>query len=213
MLRKLRPRSAYDVMAALALFLVVAGGSAYAVVAANQVNSNSIVNGQVKNQDLATNSVGSGKIKPGGVKVSDLGANSVVSSKVGNNVLTGADINEGTLSGVNASSLGGIPGNTFLHSLTSRTYESPKNSTAVKDRFLSCPAGTSVVGGGAGVYEVDSGGNQVLNDDIDVHLVLSHSSPVITSTVQAWYARAVETDAVAANWFLDVEVICAEPRD
>jgi hypothetical protein len=33
MLRKLRPRSAYDVMAALALFLVVSGGTTFAVVA------------------------------------------------------------------------------------------------------------------------------------------------------------------------------------
>lgn len=30
MLAKLRPRSVYDVMAALSLFLLVAGGSAYA---------------------------------------------------------------------------------------------------------------------------------------------------------------------------------------
>jgi len=209
MLRKLRPRSAYDVMAALALFLVVAGGSAYAVVAANQVNSASIINGQVKNRDLATNSVGSGKIKPRGVKNSDLGNNSVSTGKVGPNALNGGDIVESSLLGVNATHLGGIPSNVALHSLTNRDYQSPATSTGVKDRFLSCPAGTKVVGGGAGVFEVDSGGNQVLNDNIDPDLVLSHSSPVITSTTQAWYARAVETDAVAANWFLDVEVICA----
>jgi len=50
MLTKLRPQSAYDVMAALALFLVVAGGTAYA---ANTVFSSDIVDGEVRNPDLA----------------------------------------------------------------------------------------------------------------------------------------------------------------
>jgi hypothetical protein len=210
MLRKLRPRSAYDVMAALALFLVVAGGSAYAVVAANQVNSNSIINGQVKNQDLATNSVGTGKIKPHGVKISDLGTNSVSSEKVGADALNGGDVDESSFVGVNASQLGGVASGEFLHGLTTRTAETAKNSTAIKDRFVQCPSGTKVVGGGAGVYEVNGSGNPVLSTDSDEDLALSHSSPVITSTNQAWYARGVETDAVSQNWFVDVEVICAD---
>jgi hypothetical protein len=210
MLRKLRPRSAYDVMAALALFLVVAGGSAYAVVAANQVNSNSIINGQVKNQDLATNSVGTGKIKPHGVKISDLGTNSVSSEKVGADALNGGDVDESSFVGVNASQLGGVASGEFLHGLTTRTAETAKNSTAIKDRFVQCPSGTKVVGGGAGVYEVNGSGNPVLSTDSDEDLALSHSSPVITSTNQAWYARGVETDAVSENWFVDVEVICAD---
>jgi hypothetical protein len=51
MLAQLRPRSAYDVMAALALFLVIAGGTAYA---ANTVFSSDIVDGEVKVADLGT---------------------------------------------------------------------------------------------------------------------------------------------------------------
>ena len=51
---KFRPRSAYDVMAALALFLVIAGGSAYA---ANTVFSTDIVDGQVKAQDIGAAAV------------------------------------------------------------------------------------------------------------------------------------------------------------
>jgi hypothetical protein len=99
MLAKLRPRSAYDVMAALALFLVVTGGTAFAVVAANQVNSQSIVNGQVKNEDLAPNSVGTGKIADGSIGNADLAPNSVGTGKVADNSLTGADINVNTLPG------------------------------------------------------------------------------------------------------------------
>ena len=55
MLRKLRPRSAYDVMAAIAFFIAIAGGSAYAAatigssdIKNDAVRSNHIKNGQVK---------------------------------------------------------------------------------------------------------------------------------------------------------------------
>src|SRR2546423_8584217 len=97
MLRKLRPRSAYDVMAALALFLVVTGGTAFAVVAANQVNSASIIDGQVKAKDIANGSIGPFKIKNAGVANSNLGPGSVTSAKVADNSLTGTDINSSTL--------------------------------------------------------------------------------------------------------------------
>ena len=108
MLRKLRPRSAYDVMAALALFLVVTGGTAFAVVAANQVNSASIIDKQVKRRDIADGAIGPFKIKPGGIANFNLGPGSVDSGKVSNNSLTGADIDEGTLAQVpDSARLGG----------------------------------------------------------------------------------------------------------
>jgi hypothetical protein len=69
MLAKLRPRSAYDVMAALALFVALSTGGAYA---ANTVFSTDIVDGEVKTPDLASGSVN-------GTKVVD-------------NSLTGADV-------------------------------------------------------------------------------------------------------------------------
>jgi hypothetical protein len=91
MLTRLRPRSAYDVIAALALFLVVTGGTAFAVVAANQVNSASIVDGEVKNPDLANDSVGPAKVK--------------------DDSLRGADVNEATLGTVpNADLVDGLNG-------------------------------------------------------------------------------------------------------
>jgi hypothetical protein len=61
-------------MAALALFLVVAGGSAFAVVAADQVNSDSIIDGQVKNRDLASDSVGPAKVIDGSLLKEDFKA-------------------------------------------------------------------------------------------------------------------------------------------
>ncbi|MFL5898234.1 MAG: hypothetical protein ACJ76D_07180 [Solirubrobacterales bacterium] len=72
MLRKLRPRSAYDVMAAITFFIVVASGSAYAAATIGSGNikndavlSRHIKNGQVKNLDLGPNSVRTGKVADG----------------------------------------------------------------------------------------------------------------------------------------------------
>jgi hypothetical protein len=97
MLRRLRPRSAYDLMAALALFLVVAGGTAFAFAAANSVNSASIKDKEVKTPDLADNSVGPFKLKSPGVAKANLGAGSVDSSKVSDGSLTGSDIAPGAI--------------------------------------------------------------------------------------------------------------------
>jgi hypothetical protein len=92
MLSKLRARVTYaNVVATLALFLVL-GGGAYAVVIApkNSVVSKSIKNGQVKTRDLA--------------------ANSVNGAKVAADSLTGADVNESSLrlSNVIARPTGGV---------------------------------------------------------------------------------------------------------
>jgi hypothetical protein len=116
MLRKLRPRSAYDVIALLALFIAVGGGTAFAVVAANQVNSASIIDKQVKARDLADHSIGPFKIKTGGVANANLGPGSVDSGKVSNESLTGTDVNESTLSGIGTGAVFG--GNTDNPSLT-----------------------------------------------------------------------------------------------
>jgi hypothetical protein len=95
MWRSLRPRSAYDVMAALALFLVVAGGTAYALAAANSVDSASIIDGEVRNRDVAANAIGSGKV------IADS--------------LRGEDIDESTLGAVpNSNRLGGQPASAFV---------------------------------------------------------------------------------------------------
>ena len=97
-------------MGALALFLVLTGGVAYA---ANTVLSTDIVNDQVYSADvrndtlagggltgadLRSNSVGNTEIADGGVRSPD----------VQNEALTGADIAESTLQNVNAGKVGGL---------------------------------------------------------------------------------------------------------
>ena len=86
----------------LALFLVIAGGTAYA---ANTVSSTDIINGEVKSVDIGNNEVRSVDVRDdslagGGLGHVDLKAGSVRSSEVGADSLTGADVQESSLVGV-----------------------------------------------------------------------------------------------------------------
>ena len=86
-------------MGALTLFLVIAGGTAYA---ANTVGSTDIINGQVKTPDLAGAAVTTAKIATAGVTASDLAPDSVSGNKVVGNSLSGTDVYESTLAKVPA---------------------------------------------------------------------------------------------------------------
>ena len=80
MYSRLRSRLTYaNVMSSLAFFLALGGGAAYA---ANTVFSTDIVDGEVKNADIAPSSVGNGKIID----------NSVTGTDVSDGSLTGADL-------------------------------------------------------------------------------------------------------------------------
>jgi hypothetical protein len=115
MLAKLRPRSAYDVMAVLSLFLVVAGGSAYAT--HELILSSDIVDGEVKTPDIANAAVvtdkiaqaavTSGKVKNDNLTGGDILDESLAGLDVADNSLKGADVDEATLDQVPAAVLGG----------------------------------------------------------------------------------------------------------
>jgi hypothetical protein len=97
-LARLRPRITYaNVVATLALFLAIGGGTAFALVAANQVNSESIIDGEVKNPDIAADSVGTGKLFDGSVLRPDIGDNAVGSGELVNDSATGDDIAAGAI--------------------------------------------------------------------------------------------------------------------
>lgn len=79
MLNRLRPRSAYDVMAAVAFFIAIAGGGAYAAatIGSNAIKNDAVLtrhikDGEVRRSDLAANSIATGKIADGQVFRSDL---------------------------------------------------------------------------------------------------------------------------------------------
>jgi hypothetical protein len=98
MVSRIRSRLTYaNVVASLALFLVLSGGTAVALTGSNTVFSDDIVNGQVKATDLGPGSVGG--------------------SEVQDNSVTGADVKESSLARVpqagNAGSLDGLDSTHF----------------------------------------------------------------------------------------------------
>src|SRR5215208_5605913 len=106
MLDKLRPRSVYDLMAAIACFGVVAGGTAYAadtIGSSDVINesllSEDIKNGEVRFSELANSSVGTFKVIDNSLQAADLAADSVTGSEVANSSLTGNDVDTGSLFG------------------------------------------------------------------------------------------------------------------
>ena len=96
-----------NVCSFLALTIAMGTGGAYA---ANTVFSTDIVDGEVKNADIAGNSITSNRIYPGSVTNTDIGADAVDASKVLDGSLGGADIANSSLTGddVASSSLTGI---------------------------------------------------------------------------------------------------------
>jgi hypothetical protein len=93
MLRKLRPRSVFDVMAVIAFVIALAGGTAYA---ANTVRTGDIVDNEVFTTDVRDDTLGFG-----GLTHPDLGPGSVRSSEVLNDSLTRFDIGGGQVDSFN----------------------------------------------------------------------------------------------------------------
>jgi hypothetical protein len=104
MLRKLRPRSIYDVFALLALLVAVGGTSAYA---ANEWTGANIVDGSLTGQDVFDNTVGGADITNESLRSTDIASGAVTSSElapfsinegdIGSNVIDSRHINNGSL--------------------------------------------------------------------------------------------------------------------
>jgi hypothetical protein len=78
-----------NVCSLLALTIAIGTGGAYA---ANTVFSTDIVDGEVKNADIAGNSITSNRIYPGSVTNTDIGADAVDGSKVFDASISAADL-------------------------------------------------------------------------------------------------------------------------
>ena len=148
LLRKLRPRITYaNVVATLALFLTLGGGTAFAIVAANQVNSESIIDGEVKNRDLAPNSVGSGKIVD----------RSVLGFDVADDSLTTRQIIEGQLTKVPRAAVADEAGTVFAANVDAFLPLSGPGERALLR--LNLPAGAYLIFGKLVVREVKRSGD------------------------------------------------------
>ena len=160
MLAKLRPRSAYDVMAALALFVAVSTGGAYAAntvfstdivdgevkapdIASSAVQTSEINNGAVINSKLGASAVNSVKVQDGSVATADLAGNAVNGAKVLDNSLTGTDVLDNALKGADIaeSSLGQVPVATLGglgRSAASADWCDPPKSTPESTIWVRC---------------------------------------------------------------------------
>jgi hypothetical protein len=93
MRKRIRGRLTYaNVIATLALFLVLGGGTAAALDGSNTVFSDDIVNDQVFPADVRNDT-----LTGGGLTAADLRPASVGTSEVTDDALTGSDVNESTL--------------------------------------------------------------------------------------------------------------------
>jgi hypothetical protein len=84
-------------MGALSLFLVVAGGTAYA---ANTIGSGDIIDGQVKEIDIGQGAVATAELKNDAVTSAKVLNETLVGPDVRDNALKGVDIDESTLSSI-----------------------------------------------------------------------------------------------------------------
>lgn len=109
---KKRP-SPTTVIAMLALFLAVGGATAIALPGTNTVDSGDIKNGQVKTKDLKGNSVSSGKVKPDTLTGADIQEGSLSTVPSANNANNADNANQATNAN-NAANLGGDPPSTYL---------------------------------------------------------------------------------------------------
>lgn len=169
---KFRPSPAL-VISCVALFLALAG-SAFAI-GKNTVRSAQIVDGTIRTVDLRDNAVAAGKIAPDAVDSTEIAENGVDSSDVAPDTLTAGDLGAASVTSsevadqsLTANDLGpNSVGSSEIQTGAIRSSElgpiiEVSNSTPIKAGdnatvSVQCPAGTTVISGGAtaGLYKVN----------------------------------------------------------
>jgi hypothetical protein len=160
--------------------------------AAALVTGAQIKNNTVASVDLKNNSAGS----------VDILNNSLKSIDVKDGSLLAADFAAGQLAGGPAGPVGpagpqgppGPQGSPGLAALEVVSLAGASNSLPVKQVNASCPAGKTLIGGGAHIWNAGS------------DVALDESYPATDTT---WRATAYEVIATGANWHLEAYAICA----
>src|SRR5262245_33390802 len=163
----------------------------------DSVGTSALRDGAVTSPQVADGAIGRGQLADG----------AVTGRKVARRSLTAAQIDQATLTAVpgaarakaadsagDASELGGVSASRFLRDLTAERAQTATSTLAVKGPLTaSCPAGTTVVGGGAAV-------------DGAARVAITTSAPEGDG---AWTARAAAIDTPSSPWRLVVTAVCA----
>ena len=157
-------------MGALALFPVIAGGTAYA---ANTVGSDDIIDGQVKSADIGNNQVQSVDVRDQAIASSDLAVGSVANDEI---------------------RVGAIPD----HLEDPIIVSSGSNTTTAKEVLVPCEFGGDNVTGGGFVISGPGGSNVPnvaiqRNYAVDDHTWLVRA--VVTSGTPEWQLTGIATCA------------------
>lgn len=139
-----------NVVAFVALFVAL-GGSVYAAgkISGSQIKPNSLPGNRVKAKTLTAK-----QIKPGTLTGAQIHSATIGAKQIEPNSITGAQINQSTLTAVTASSITNVQ---YAVANVSISSSSVKGTTGTAN----CPAGTSVIGGGATVNDEE---NAYVND-------------------------------------------------
>jgi hypothetical protein len=198
----------------ISLFLVLSGGTAYALNGSNTVFSDDIVNGEVQNADLGANSVGTGKVVDGTLVGADVKDNSVTGTDVADNSLGSADIAGLTGADVADNTLGsedvrqeGLRGEDIDEATLDLDYEQVSStgtwdSAAAKSHTVYCPTGTALITGGGFITTYQEGFTPAAITGI---LPKTDSAPHRVTV----YAEETES-GWTTNWKITATAICTQ---
>jgi hypothetical protein len=93
---RIRAHLRSNVVGYIALFLVLTGGSAYALDGSDTVFSDDIVNGEVHTGDLGGGAVNSAKVADGTITGNDVGDQQLSGRDISDDSVLGSDVNEST---------------------------------------------------------------------------------------------------------------------
>jgi hypothetical protein len=197
-----RPQEAVLTGVLLGLVIVGAacGGGSGESVGTDELENGAVVSSKIADeavtkQKLAPGAVGTARLEDESVTSEKLAPDAVEADQVADESLTGADIEEATLEGVDATTLNGST--SFVIDVQPVEQTSSLNANDRKGPVTAtCPAGTTVLSGGAAIV-TESGSK------LPVALTASTSN-----AGNGWNAEALEIRPVSEGWGLRVVALC-----